>query len=250
MNNLKCGCVFKKKWVLTMLLMVAVLCLTCPSTGSAMYEEAGEDTYQYDEKGQLIAAPFDAIFPDIRMAIAVAKTLGMGPYDSVSLDLLKGIEDLDLENCHIKSLEGIENLTGLKKLNCCRNDLINIDISKNKELVELDCSRSKLQHLDVSENKKLVELDCSANKLEKLQLDLPNLKILDVAGTMITELDTSNLPLLTHLDVGFCSKIKTLNLIKNPMLEKLSFMANMHLEGAILHKYATERGVKFVCFTS
>ena len=55
-------------------------------------------------------------------------------------------------------------------LDCDKNQLTSIDISKNKALASLWCANNQLLSLDVSKNKALVNLWCWSNQLTSLDL--------------------------------------------------------------------------------
>ncbi|MEG0218277.1 MAG: leucine-rich repeat domain-containing protein, partial [Raoultibacter sp.] len=61
----------------------------------------------------------------------------------------------------------------LKELNCCNNQLTDLDVPASNVLSHLDCHINQLTTLDVSTNTALRQLDCSNNQLTTL--DLKNL---------------------------------------------------------------------------
>ena len=70
----------------------------------------------------------------------------------------------------IGDLKGIERFTALKELDCRKNGLLELDLSKNTALTRLLCSSNSLNVLDVSQNTALTELECSENKLTRLNV--------------------------------------------------------------------------------
>ena len=70
----------------------------------------------------------------------------------------------------IGDLKGIERFTALKELDCRKNGLLELDLSKNTALTELICSANNLGSLDLSKNTALVRLECSENKLTRLNV--------------------------------------------------------------------------------
>ena len=50
---------------------------------------------------------------------------------------------------HIKSLKGIEYFTAVTRLVCSRNELTELDLSKNTELTRLECDQNHLTELDL-----------------------------------------------------------------------------------------------------
>ena len=81
----------------------------------------------------------------------------------------------------ITSLKGIEFFPNLFYLNCKKNQLTELDVSKNPALWCLECDENQLTSLDVSQNAELVYLYCNSN----------NLTSLDVSQTAVTTLYAS-----------------------------------------------------------
>ena len=73
----------------------------------------------------------------------------------------------------IKSIAGIEYISNLEVLDCSRNGIENIDISKNRKLKHLSCYSNPIYTLNIKDNPLLItlycgncniaELDCSQN---------------------------------------------------------------------------------------
>lgn len=99
------------------------------------------------------------------------------------------------------SIDG-RNIT---ELDCKRNALTHLDVSKNTELTSLDCSDNRIMHLDVSNNPALKVLWCNGNQLTGLDLG---------KNTMLTELYCYNNQLRT-LDIGKNKALVRLNCARN-----------------------------------
>jgi hypothetical protein len=103
------------------------------------------------------------------------------PYDQIT--------DLYCHNNQLTSLEGIENLVNLERLNCSNNQLINLDGIENLvNLEKLYCSYNQLTSLEGIEN--LVNLErlyCYNNQLTSLEgiENLVNLKELDCQNNLL-----------------------------------------------------------------
>ena len=69
----------------------------------------------------------------------------------------------------------IEDCPHLEKLNCGRNNLQTLDVSKQQELKELLCDWNRLNILDVRACQTLKELQCSYNVLTDIKIDPNNL---------------------------------------------------------------------------
>ena len=101
----------------------------------------------------------------------------------------------------ITTLEGIQHFPKLENLYCYKNQLTNLDVSKNPELKQLWCYNNPLTKLDVSRNAELKELWCSDNKLSSLDVSKnPKLENLDCYKNQLTELDVSKNTALRYLD--------------------------------------------------
>lgn len=150
------------------------------------------------------------------------------------------IDDMDVYDMEISSLQGIEYFTALTVLDCEDNELTTLDVSKNTALKQLYCGDNYLTSLDVSNNVALVYLDCYCNELtsldvskntalESLDCDENKLTTLDVSKNTalksliiddneITSIDVSN---LTDLDYFSCDRcqITSLDVSNNTKLE-------------------------------
>ena len=136
--------------------------------------------------------------------------------------------ELDINSTGIYDLTGIEAFTNLNFLDCSRNHLTSIDISKNTALTTLYCYDNQLTSLDVSKNSVLDFLKCSDNQLTSLDVS-KNTKLtrLYCFNNKITSLDTSNNTILerlscsnnqlTRLDISNCSALIALKCYENQL---------------------------------
>ena len=76
---------------------------------------------------------------------------------------LVGIAWID---CNIQNTITLEKLPTLTTLDCARNSLSNLDVSKNTSLIYLYCSMNKLSSLDVTNNKKLDYLEYDEDQVK------------------------------------------------------------------------------------
>ena len=92
---------------------------------------------------------------------------------SLELTAVENATELNISDMGFSTLAGVlDQMPNLKVLDCSKNNLSSIDLSKNELLTKLDCSNNGLSNLDLRQNTSLKELDCSSNKL--LYLDLSN----------------------------------------------------------------------------
>lgn len=89
---------------------------------------------------------------------------------SLSVAELEDIEIINVNECGISDLKGIEYFDHLRILRCRYNNLSSLDISKNTALYELNCTNNNLGSLDVSQNTALIYLECNDNNLSSLDL--------------------------------------------------------------------------------
>ena len=108
---------------------------------------------------------------------------------------------------HIKSLKGIEYFTAVTKIVCSRNELTELDLSKNTALTWLECYGNHLTELDLSKNTELTNLDCNSNELTGLDMSYCN---------KLTELNCS-MNELTTLNVSGCSALTFLKCYANQL---------------------------------
>ena len=110
---------------------------------------------------------------------------------------------------HIQSLKGIEYFTAMTKLVCSRNELTELDLSKNTALTWLECYGNHLKELDLSNNPELTYLECLSNELTTLDI---------LNCTKLTELYCFDNQ-LTTLNVSGCSALTMLKCYSNPLTE-------------------------------
>jgi hypothetical protein len=209
----------------------------------------------------------DLCGPDYRLVCAFAEDVGMTPEEVLRRLLLPKsgylfpdtrIEDgrfkellIDEETLPFSSIPSIEGLVveilrlGLKAapsglvfsmfphltvLDCCGNQLTELDLSNVTDLTKLDCDQNQLNELNLAQVPNLTTLLCSDNKLTDLDLSVvTNLTVLNCSKNQITELDLSQVPNLTTL---LCSdnQLAELDLSEVPNLTMLSCYNNQLAE--------------------
>ncbi|WP_417430298.1 T9SS type A sorting domain-containing protein [Halpernia sp.] len=140
---------------------------------------------------------------------------------------------------NIADLTGIEYFVKLTNLWCSKNQLTNLNVSKNIALTDLYCDGNQLTNLDVSKNVALQnflcyenqltnldvttnnairQLECDQNKLTTLNVSKNTaLKVLTCYDNQLTNLDVSKNTALTTL---FCdsNQLTSLDVTKNTAL--------------------------------
>ena len=144
-------------------------------------------------------------FPDANFRAALASILEINEGDEITEEKIAATTSLDVSKSYntpdeekIADLTGVEHFTALTYLNCNRNQLVSLDVSKNTVLTSLDCWGNLLTSLDVSKNTALTSLDCRGNQLTSLDVS---------KNTALTNLYYYGYQ-LTSLDVSGCTALK------------------------------------------
>ncbi|MBQ3423572.1 MAG: fibronectin type III domain-containing protein [Clostridia bacterium] len=128
----------------------------------------------------------------------------------------------------IESLQGIEYLTALRRLDCRDNALTELDNTVLRRLTELVCRDNRLTFLDLDGCDALTNLDCAGNRLTDLNLSgCTALEDLICFQNSLTDLDVRCCPQLAGLDcsvnqleglnLGGCGKLTELECSHNKL---------------------------------
>jgi Leucine-rich repeat (LRR) protein len=115
--------------------------------------------------------------------------------------------EINVQRKYIKDLTGIEAFINITALNCSKNELNELDVTKNIHLTELNCYSTQITELDVSKNVDLTILKCNYNQIRELDLS-KNIKLEYVNSTQ---------NVLTSLNTSKCLKLKELYLDFNKL---------------------------------
>ncbi len=165
----------------------------------------------------------------------------------ISKEEIANITYIDVSNCSITDMKGIEFFTSLKDLWCydneitsldlsnntvlstvsCKNNkLVTLDVSKNTALRYLDCDKNQLKNLDVSKNLSLISLSCGDNQLVSLDVSKnTTLESLHCYNNQLTSIDVTNNKVLNNLTCS-SNQLTTLNVSKNINLSVLYIGSN------------------------
>lgn len=116
-------------------------------------------------------------------------------------------------------LEGFKNL---KKFDCSRNSITNLDMNDSINIKKLKCSSNKIQILKIEKLIKIKVIECENNQIIELNLNsFKNLEKLNCCGNKLKELKIYN---LNNLELLYCSynKLTNLNLINCFNLNKIN----------------------------
>ena len=145
-------------------------------------------------------------FPDANFRTYVS-TFDTDNDDRLTPTELAAVEYMALYNKSIGDLTGIEHFTDLTELDCRRNQLTSLDLSKNTALEVLNCNNNPLTSLVLGGNTALTKLSCTNNQLTSLDLS---------KNTALEELDCGDNQ-LTSLDVSANTALKQLYCMNNPL---------------------------------
>lgn len=164
--------------------------------------------------------------------------------DYVPTSNISELEFLDIGEKNISDLRGIEDFVSLTYLSITRNNVVNIDLSKNLLLENLYLIGNSISSIDLSKNTLLKEFSISDNQITELDLSKNTLLSSLFAGkNLLTQLDISNNPKLKSLNLSGntanagnndsnTNEIKSLDLSNNNEITYLSLNL-IGLEGAL-----------------
>ena len=139
---------------------------------------------------------------------------------------IAAVKEINCARLNIKTLQGLEYFSSLKKLNCELNELNALDVSHNTALKELNCSGNNLTTLEVSHITVLKDLDCGHNKLTVLDISRNTALLkLNCTYNKLTALDVSHNKALEDLSCPE-NKLTELDLSHNPVLQVLWCSSN------------------------
>lgn len=144
----------------------------------------------------------------------------------IRTDGMPEITELDLSNCQISDLSGMENFTSLIKLNLSKNIITDIsDLSSLTNLETLNLSNNTINNINnIRSLIALTSLNLNSNKISDISAvsSLVNLQTLDVSNNAIsTAIAVKSLPNLTSLNV---SQNSSLGNISDVLMSQLTVL--------------------------
>lgn len=215
-----------KKLTLSVLLFISIFSfLTFSSCGDDDHSSSGGGGYVDNVLDQITDPAFkECIMTFIRKDIITAASP-----DRLTMEEAAAVKSLHVYSWEISDLKGIEYFTGLEELDCSKNPISSLDLSRNTKLVKLRCNQTNLTSLNTSNNVELSILNCWNNKIESLnlsnnikltQLDCNNnsLKALDVSKNInLAFLDCCEGNISGTLDLSKCSSLNVARTSHNPI---------------------------------
>ncbi len=165
---------------------------------------------------------------------------------NVTEEQLGSIESLSATGNQIADSNGIQYLSGVKKISLENQSLTSIDLSKNTLVTDINLSQNKLTSIDLSKNAELTSLDLSDNdnltsldlsnnhKVNKLYIfRVPNLTSLDLSNNgVMPELNLgsqTNNSTLTNLNISGMTNLKKLAVFKTKLENTLDLSSSKDL---------------------
>jgi hypothetical protein len=133
---------------------------------------------------------------------------------------------ISLNERNIDKLDGIQYFTSLRNLECSRNNLTALDLSKNTKLEYLHCDNNKITKLTLGTHKNLLVVDIVKNRISTVDLSgLTGLVSLRCSDNNLSALDLSKNTKLIRL---YCDKnnLSKLDLSKCVDLEEIYCFGN------------------------
>lgn len=141
----------------------------------------------------------------------------------IRTDAIAEINELDLSNCQITNLSGIEKFNSLINLNLSKNTISEISsLSELVNLKNLNLSNNTISNIrTISSLTNLTNLNLSSNKISDIS-SLSNL-------SKLQELDLSNNTISTATVINNLNALTVLNISQNSSLANLSDVLNSNL---------------------
>lgn len=163
---------------------------------------------------------------------------------------ISNLTSLNLENKNIADLTGIEDFTALENINISRNNLSNLNITKNVNLKYVYLANNNLTNLDVSKNTNLLQLDFADNNINTIDLSFNSkLQSITASKNQMTGIDVTkqkdldwlilNENFITEIDLSFNPNLRLIN-IENNRLTKFKAKNNTTIENINVNNNSIE----------
>ena len=165
-------------------------------------------------------------FPDDKFRAYILDNLDYDKNNYLSYEE-RNISFMDISSKDIKSLKGIELFTELEYLDCSRNFITELDLSKNTSLQTLYCYENNINKLNINNNPVLTVLNARDNDLTEIWLlNNTNLESVDVSYNSLMYLSLLFNRNLHELDCT-ANDLKAIdNMSYSPELVKLVIASN------------------------
>ena len=147
--------------------------------------------------------------------------------DSVNVESINWIINLDLSSKSISDLTGINNFISLRTLNVYNNNLDSLNVSLLTELEELAFTENNIDSIDLTNNINLTRLDCNYNNLSDIDLSNNlNLTTVYFNFNQLSSIDISHNPLIEYFEADY-NQIQEIDLSQNVNIIGLSVSNNI-----------------------
>jgi uncharacterized repeat protein (TIGR01451 family) len=144
----------------------------------------------------------------------------------IQVSEVQNIVAMNVNGLTIKSMEGINNFTKLKDLNCSNNQITTMSLSNLTALEAVDVRNNYLTNLTFTGTNNIKSLFCQTNFLQKLDVqNLNKIEILHLYDNKLEEIDLKNNKQLANLNFAN-NQFKKIDLKDLPYLENLTFNNN------------------------
>ena len=135
---------------------------------------------------------------------------------------------LDCSGAGINTLD-VNALSNLTYLNCCMDDLSELDVTHNPSLRKLYCSTNHISSIDLTNNSQLTHFYCIGNDLTTLDVSkCPHLTELDLSQNNLASIDLSVNHELQFL-ACVCNHLETVTMPRSTLLHYVDLTANENL---------------------
>ena len=162
-------------------------------------------------------------FPDLLFEKYILQNFDTDKDGLISFSEARAIKEINCSDMRLTSLKGIQYFTELEKLDCSKNEIRDIDVTKNTSLKVFYCDYCDLgESIDISKNILLERFHCSYNH---------NLKTINLNNnTNLIELHIIYNDNLSSLDLSANKNLQILSCADNASLKSIDVSNNKGLK--------------------
>ncbi|MBP3850654.1 MAG: hypothetical protein J6E43_07550 [Prevotella sp.] len=154
-------------------------------------------TFTWKKVGDIAFIIDEEHFPDANFRAELMKQ-DYGKDGVVTEEERMNVSSINVSNCGIQTLKGIDLFTGIRRLHCYENQLTLLDLSKNTNLTELQCHANQLKELNLANNTRLRTVICSENQLTSLKVASLGMNVLICNDNQLETIDLTGCKALTQ----------------------------------------------------
>jgi Leucine-rich repeat (LRR) protein len=190
---------------------------------NALWANSKDKTANYSTNCNPYTLIPDLNFENKLISLGIDSGVTDGKVLTNSIDKLTS---LDVSSSSIADLTGIQDFVALQSLDCQKNNLTSLDLSKTGNLIAVNCTSNQLTNFINTNNLGLTHLYCSSNQLTSLDITkYTALTNLSFSSNKIASIDVSSNNLLVKL---WCNSnlLSELNITNNTSLIELNCATN------------------------